>query len=199
MGSEMCIRDRQIISPSPDLIQQQSVRNKRLLTGVFVVVAGMVGLAFASVPLYKLFCQVTGYGGTTQRAEMAPQTINMAAAPVSVRFNAVTNSKLNWSFVPVTEPVSLIPGEQVTALYRATNLGDVPSTGTATFNVTPQKAGPYFMKLECFCFTEQLLQPGQSMDMPVTFFLDPEMATDLNTSDVDEVVLSYTFFEAIES
>lgn len=108
----------QIISPSPDLIQQQSVRNKRLLTGVFVVVAGMVGLAFASVPLYKLFCQVTGYGGTTQRAEMAPQTINMAAAPVSVRFNAVTNSKLNWSFVPVTEPVSLIPGEQVTALYR---------------------------------------------------------------------------------
>ena len=189
----------QIISPSPDLIQQQSVRNKRLLTGVFVVVAGMVGLAFASVPLYKLFCQVTGYGGTTQRAEIAPQTINMAAAPVSVRFNAVTNSKLNWSFVPVTEPVSLIPGEQVTALYLATNLCDVPSTGTATFNVTPQKAGPYFMKLECFCFTEQLLQPGQSMDMPVTFFLDPEMATDLNTSDVDEVVLSYTFFEAIES
>ena len=179
--------------------QKQSVRNQRLLVVLLVVVAAMVGLAFASVPLYQLFCQVTGYGGTTQRAEVAPQTINLVTTPVSVRFNAVTNAKLNWSFVPVTRSVSLVPGEQVTAIYRATNLGDVPSTGTATFNVTPQKAGPYFMKLECFCFTNQTLQSGESMDMPVTFFLDPEMAADVNTTDVDEVVLSYTFFEAMES
>ena len=179
--------------------QKQRVRNQRLLIGLIVVVVAMVGLAFASVPLYQLFCQVTGYGGTTQRAKIAPQTFDIAIAPVSVRFNAVTNAKLNWSFVPVTRPVDLVPGEQVTAMYRATNLGDVPSTGTATFNVTPQKAGPYFMKLECFCFTNQTLQPGESMDMPVTFFLDPEMASDVNIVDVDEVVLSYTFFEAIES
>ncbi len=179
--------------------QKQSVRNQRLLISLFVVVAAMVGLAFASVPLYQLFCQVTGYGGTTQRVEVAPQTIDLSTAPVSVRFNAVTNAKLNWSFVPVTRPVTLVPGEQVTAIYQATNLGDMPSTGTATFNVTPQKAGPYFMKLECFCFINQTLQPGESIDMPVTFFLDPEMATDANTVDVDEVVLSYTFFEAMES
>ena len=179
--------------------QKQRVRNQRLLIGIIVVVAAMVGLAFASVPLYQLFCQVTGYGGTTQRAKIAPQTFDIAIAPVSVRFNAVTNAKLNWSFVPVTRPVVLVPGEQVTAVYRATNLGDVPSTGTATFNVTPQKAGPYFMKLECFCFVDKTLQPGESMDMPVTFFLDPEMAADANTANVDEVVLSYTFFEAMES
>ena len=106
---------------------------------------------------------------------------------------------MNWSFVPVEQEVSLKPGEEVTAIYRATNIGTIPSTGTATFNVTPQKAGPYFMKIECFCFTEQTLQPGESVDMPVRFFLDSEIVSDINTSDIDEIVLSYTFFKAMDN
>ena len=173
-------------------------RNRRVLTIISLVVAGMVALAYGSVPLYKLFCQVTGYGGTTQVADAAPE-IASNAPPVTVRFDANVNPKLAWSFTPVTAPVSLRPGEEITAYYRVTNIGDTESVGTSTFNVTPQKAGPYFMKLECFCFTEQKLAPGQSMDMPVTFFLDPGIASDLNTADVDEIVLSYTFFATVDS
>ena len=154
----------------------------------------MVGLAFASVPLYRLFCQVTGFGGTTQRADAAPEATPLNLAPVSVRFDANVNPKLPWAFAPVTPPVSLVPGEEITVLYRATNLADKPTSGTATFNVTPQKAGPYFMKIECFCFTEQTLDVGESVDMPVSFYLDPDIKQDENTKDVDEVVLSYTFF-----
>ena len=171
-------------------------RNQRTLMVIALVVAGMVGLAFASVPLYRLFCQVTGFGGTTQVAETLPTQIATNLPPVSVRFDANVSPKLKWEFVPVSAPVSLQPGEQTTIIYRATNIGSAPSTGTATFNVTPQKAGPYFMKIECFCFTEQTLQPGESMDMPVSFFVDSEIGTDTNTMDVDEIVLSYTFFEA---
>lgn len=171
-------------------------RNQRTLLIVALVVAGMVGLSFASVPLYRLFCQVTGFGGTTQVAETLPTHIATDLPPVAVRFDANVSPKLHWEFVPVSAPVSLQPGEQTTIMYRATNIGSAPSTGTATFNVTPQKAGPYFMKIECFCFTEQTLQPGKSMDMPVSFFVDSEIGTDTNTMDVDEIVLSYTFFEA---
>jgi len=171
-------------------------RNRRLLAILALVVAGMVGLAFASVPLYRLFCQVTGFGGTTQVADAAPSQAATGLPPVSVRFDANVSPALKWEFVPVSAPVSLVPGEQTTILYRATNIGTAPSTGTATFNVTPQKAGPYFMKMECFSFTEQTLQPGESMEMPVSFFVDSEIGTDTNTMDVDEIVLSYTFFEA---
>ena len=176
--------------------QQKS--NNRLLLIVVLVVASMVGLAYASVPLYKLFCQVTGFGGTTQVATEAPAQPLASAAPLNVRLDANVNPQLNWSFVPVEAEVRLKPGEEVTALYRATNIGTEPSTGTATFNVTPQKAGPYFMKIECFCFTEQILQPGESVDMPVRFFLDSEIASDINTVDIDEIVLSYTFFKAMD-
>lgn len=176
--------------------QQKS--NNRLLLIVALVVASMVGLAYASVPLYKLFCQVTGFGGTTQVATEAPDQPLASEAPLSVRLDANVNPQLNWSFVPVEAEVRLKPGEEVTALYRATNIGTEPSTGTATFNVTPQKAGPYFMKIECFCFTEQTLQPGESVDMPVRFFLDSEIASDINTVDIDEIVLSYTFFKAMD-
>lgn len=176
--------------------QQKS--NNRLLLIVALVVASMVGLAYASVPLYKLFCQVTGFGGTTQVATEAADQPLASAAPLSVRLDANVNPQLNWSFVPVEAEVRLKPGEEVTALYRATNIGTEPSTGTATFNVTPQKAGPYFMKIECFCFTEQTLQPGESVDMPVRFFLDSEIASDINTVDIDEIVLSYTFFKAMD-
>ena len=180
-----------------DMLSGASHRNSATLATLAVVVFAMVGLAFASVPLYRLFCQVTGYGGTTQVAEAAPQTASSSLAPVSVRFDANVNPKLPWRFEPVTAPVSLVPGEEITVLYRATNLADVATSGTATFNVTPQKAGPYFMKIECFCFTEQTLGVGESIDMPVSFFLDPDIRVDENTKDVDEVVLSYTFFADI--
>jgi len=178
---------------------QRDKTNNRLLAVVAVVAMSMVGLAYASVPLYKLFCQVTGFGGTTQIATQAPEQALLTAEPLAVRLDANVNPQLNWSFVPVEQEVSLKPGEEITAIYRATNIGAMPSTGTATFNVTPQKAGPYFMKIECFCFTEQTLQPGESVDMPVRFFLDSEIVSDINTSDIDEIVLSYTFFKAMDN
>ena len=178
---------------------QRDKTNKRLLAVVAFVALSMVGLAYASVPLYKLFCQATGFGGTTQVATRAPEHAVLTVEPLSVRFDANVNPQLNWSFVPVEQEVRLKPGEEVTAIYRATNIGTLPSTGTATFNVTPQKAGPYFMKIECFCFTEQTLVPGESVDMPVRFFLDSEIASDINTADIDEIVLSYTFFKAMDN
>ena len=178
---------------------QRDKTNNRLLAVVAVVAMSMAGLAYASVPLYKLFCQVTGFGGTTQIATQAPEQALLTAEPLAVRLDANVNPQLNWSFIPVEQEVSLKPGEEVTAIYRATNIGTTPSTGTATFNVSPQKAGPYFMKIECFCFTEQTLKPGESVDMPVRFFLDSEIVSDINTSDIDEIVLSYTFFKAMDN
>jgi cytochrome c oxidase assembly protein subunit 11 len=171
--------------------------NKRLLVILAMLVAGMVGMAYASVPLYDLFCRVTGYGGTTQIAENVNEDV-IYDHPVKVRFDANVNPALNWSFVPVDKPVMMNPGEEIVINYRATNLADTPTTGTSTFNVTPVKAGQYFMKLDCFCFIEQTLQPGESVDMPVRFFVDPEIAKDENTLDVNEIILSYTFFPAIE-
>lgn len=168
-------------------------RNRRMLVGLGLVVAAMVGLAYASVPLYDLFCRVTGFGGTTQQASTAPAS-PIAAPPVSVRFDANVNPALNWHFEAIDGPVRLRPGEEVVIRYRATNIGDAPSIGTATFNVTPAKAGPYFMKIDCFCFTEQELAAGESIDMPVRFFIDPEITADVNTKQVNEIVLSYTFF-----
>ena len=171
--------------------------NKRLLVILAILVAGMVGMAYASVPLYDLFCRVTGYGGTTQIAENVNEDV-IYDHPVKVRFDANVNPELNWSFVPVDKPVTMNPGEEIVINYRATNLADTATTGTSTFNVTPVKAGQYFMKLDCFCFIEQTLQPGESVDMPVRFFVDPEIAKDENTLDVNEIILSYTFFPAIE-
>ena len=186
------------MAPMQDTMALEAAnRNRATLATLAVVVFAMVGLAFASVPLYRLFCQVTGFGGTTQVATQAPEVLNAALPPVQVRFDANVNPKLPWQFEPVTPAVELVPGEEITVLYRATNLADVPTSGTATFNVTPQKAGPYFMKIECFCFTEQTLGVGESVDMPVSFFLDPDIKNDANTKDVDEVVLSYTFFADI--
>ncbi len=167
--------------------------NRRLLVILAIVVSGMVGLAYASVPLYKLFCQVTGYGGTTQVAPAQAETV-VTGHPVKVRFDAKISRGLNWRFEAVDAPVTLNPGEEVVINYRATNLGGAPSTGTSTYNVTPVKAGPHFMKIDCFCFIEQTLQPGESVLMPVRFYIDPDIVADSNASDVDEIILSYTFF-----
>jgi cytochrome c oxidase assembly protein subunit 11 len=169
-------------------------RNGATVLVLAAVVAGMVGLSFASVPLYRLFCQATGFGGTTQRADAAPA--KAAAAVVTVRFNAETAPDLGWEFRPLQDAVSVHPGEQREIFYRAVNKTAEPITGSATFNVTPAKAGIYFDKLQCFCFTEQHLEPGQSEDMGVVFFVDPDILSDPNTTDVRTITLSYTMFRA---
>ncbi len=157
------------------------------------VVLGMIGLSFAAVPLYDMFCRVTGYGGTTQRAERAPD--KPGEKVVTVRFNADTARGLPWKFEPVDREVRVTVGEERLAFYRATNTSDRPIIGQASYNVSPDKAGIYFNKVACFCFTEQRLEPGQTVEMPVSFFVDPEIATDRATRDVHTITLSYTFFE----
>ena len=159
------------------------------------VLGGMVALVAASVPLYRLFCQATGYGGTTQRAEAAPDK-EVANRVITVRFNAETAPDLPWEFRPLQLSVQVHPGEEKVIAYRAVNHGKVPVTGTATFNVTPVKAGIYFDKLQCFCFTKQHLGAGQSADLSVSFFVDPDIVSDDNTRDVDTITLSYTMFRA---
>ena len=158
------------------------------------VVAGMVGLSFASVPLYRLFCQTTGLGGTTQRAARAPT--KAAASLITIRFDAETAPDLGWEFRPLQSGVTVHPGEQQRIFYRAVNKTTEPATGTATYNVTPAKAGIYFDKLQCFCFSQQHLAAGERADMAVVFFVDPDILTDPNTGDVRTITLSYTMFRA---
>jgi cytochrome c oxidase assembly protein subunit 11 len=161
------------------------------------VVSGMVGLSFASVPLYRLFCAATGFGGTTQRADAAPNRI--AAGLVTVRFNADVAPGLDWEFRPLKDAITVHPGQQNQVFFRAVNRSAAPVTGRAVYNVTPTKAGIYFDKLQCFCFTNQTLAPGQSVDMGVVFFVDPDLLTDPNTSEVRSITLSYTMFHASDS
>ena len=170
--------------------------NRRTIIILGILVTVMLGLSYASVPLYDLFCRVTGYGGTTQVADAKSNRI-VAGHPIDVRFDANVNAALDWKFVPLEPMVTVNPGEEIVVNYRVTNLGLTSSTGTSTFNVTPVKAGPFFMKLDCFCFIEQTLQPGQSVDMPVRFFVDPEIVVDENAKDIGEIILSYTFFPAL--
>ncbi len=178
-------------APSIDAGRRRNARTGIVLTGI---VAGMIGLSFASVPLYRLFCQVTGYGGTTQVAEAAPGAV--ADRVIKVRFNADTAPRLPWYFKPVQREIALKVGESGLAYYRARNLAAVAVTGTSTFNVTPLKAGRYFSKVQCFCFDEQRLEAGQELDMAVSFFIDPEILSDRNLDDVKTITLSYTFFRA---
>lgn len=171
-----------------------TAKNKRVGLICGGVVAGMIGLAYASVPLYDLFCKVTGFGGTTQRAEMAPGA--QSERTITVRFNADISDTLNWHFKPVSREITVKLGEEKLAFFEATNLGTKAITGTAVFNVTPQKVGGYFSKVQCFCFEEQVLQPGQTMEFPVSFFIDPEIVDERNLDDVKTITLSYTFFPA---
>jgi cytochrome c oxidase assembly protein subunit 11 len=172
---------------------------RRRLTAFLLVglVGGMVGLAFASVPLYRLFCQVTGYGGTPRveaGAEVgAPVGVE---AFITVRFDANVNSALPWAFEPEQRQVRVRLGESALAHYRARNLSASPVVGTATFNVTPFKAAQYFAKIDCFCFTEQRLEPGQEIPMPVSFYVDPAILDDPDAREVRTITLSYTFFRA---
>lgn len=173
-------------------MKQGRQRHLATASALAALILIMVGLTAASVPLYRLFCQVTGYGGTTQVAEdVVPGAVEQS---IRVRFDASIGDQLPWRFQPVEREIEVRIGEEKLAFYTAVNLSDQPIVGSATFNVTPHRAGPYFSKIACFCFTEQVLQPGQSVDMPVSFFVDPAILEDANTRDLDTITLSYTFF-----
>ena len=168
------------------------MNRKHLTAGIAVVlVVAMAGLAAASAPLYRMVCAVTGLGGTPQRASAAP---GASQGEVIVRFDAMVSPDLPWTFVPQQRRMNVHLGEQALAAFRVTNTSAETITGSATFNVTPDKAGRYVDKIQCFCFTEQSLAPGQSVDMPVVFFVDPAMATDPHTDEIHTITLSYTFF-----
>ena len=173
-------------------------KNGRLAAIAGLVVAAMVGLAFASVPLYRVFCQVTGFAGTTQRAEAADLPTEATGKIVSIRFDANTNSALPWSFEPEQHTQRAAVGARKMAFFIAKNLSDKPVTGSATFNVTPAQAGQYFSKIQCFCFTEQTLKPGEEVRMPVVYFVDPAILDDAYASQISEITLSYTFYPVDE-
>ena len=151
----------------------------------------MAGLAFASVPLYRLFCQATGLNGTTQRGLRAPGAV---AGRITVAFDTNVSPSLPWKFVPEAEADTVDIGARDMAFFRATNTSGRAITGTATFNVTPAQAGKYFTKIQCFCFTEQTLKPGETVRMPVIFFVDPKILQDPDAADIDTITLSYTFY-----
>lgn len=153
----------------------------------------MVGLSFASVPLYRLFCKMTGYQGTTGVAKKAPDTIS--SREFVVEFNADVNADIPWSFHPKQQAVKVKVGQSFVAFYEAKNTSDKPVTGVAVYNVTPPLMGQYFQKVECFCFAEQLLEPNQSVTMPVSFFIDPAILKDKDLDGVEVVTLSYTFYK----
>ena len=170
-------------------------RNSLLALGLVATVAGMTGMSFAAVPLYRAFCQATGYNGTPDiRPIAAPGAV---AQTMTVRFNADTNPGLPWRFTPTQNQVTLPLGEDQLATYQATNEGRNTITGVAVYNVTPEKVGKYFHKTACFCFNSQTLDPGQHQVFPLSFWVDPAIATDPDTQDVRVITLSYTFFRSL--
>jgi cytochrome c oxidase assembly protein subunit 11 len=171
--------------------QAKRASNGAIFGGCVVFVAGMVGMAYASVPLYRLFCQATGYNGTTQRTEQYSQTV--LDRKIQVTFDANISPGLNWAFKPAASVDPRI-GETMQIEYTATNRSPVPTTGQAVFNVTPMEAAVYFNKVECFCFTEQTLQPGETVKMPVVFFVDPEIVEAEETRNIKTITLSYSFY-----
>ena len=155
----------------------------------------MVGVGFAAVPLYKIFCQVTGFGGTTMKVDEAQAaTVVATNKPIVIRFDANHRSDLPWEFRPERPTDTVSIGAKDMSIFIAKNLSDEAVTGTATFNVTPQQAGKYFSKIQCFCFTEQTLKPGEQVRMPVLYYVDPKIMTDPETKDIEEITLSYTFY-----
>lgn len=176
------------MSEAPDL--QRNMRRTVVACGAIVV--GMVGLAYASVPLYDLFCKVTGFDGTPSIAsDNASKALDRA---IAVRFDANVAPGLNWRFAPEQPEVTVKLGETTTVFYKVTNTGDQPTTGIATYNVQPDLAGTYFTKLECFCFTEQTIKPGETLESAVVFYVDPRLVTDSDIKNLSSVTLSYTYF-----
>jgi cytochrome c oxidase assembly protein subunit 11 len=169
-------------------------RNSLVVGGLAAVVFGMVGLSFAAVPLYGVFCRATGFGGTTQRVDQAAEATTERM--IEIRFNTDVNSALPWEFKPNQRSITLKVGETGMATFHAHNSSGSPIIGTAVYNVTPEKAGLYFDKIQCFCFTQQMLRPQESADLPVAFFIDPAIVKDHNLDDMSVITLSYTFYKA---
>jgi cytochrome c oxidase assembly protein subunit 11 len=177
-------------------VTPNSAKNRRVAAIFGIMVVTMVGLAYASVPLYRIFCQATGFGGTTQRAEAAPKkTLDRR---MTIRFDANTAPSLPWTFEPVQRSLEIKVGEENFAYYRATNKSDHAVTGSAVFNVAPDTAGAYFNKIQCFCFTRQTLKAGETIELPVSFFVDPAIVDDHGLDNVTTITLSYTFYPADE-
>lgn len=180
-------------------------RNPHLRTGLMAgaVALAMVGLAFASVPLYRVFCQVTGFAGTTMKVDASSlpseaQVRSLAGKTVKVRFDGNVRDGLPWTFGPAQGPMEIKIGEQNIAYYKASSSAGGATTGSATFNVTPEAAGRYFAKIQCFCFNEQTLQAGQTVEMPVVFYVDPAILDDPDARDISEITLSYSFYPVAE-
>ena len=169
-------------------------RNARLAWRLVAVVGGMLALAYAASPLYDMFCRATGFGGTPQVAQAGERPV--LSRTVNVRFDSNVDANLPWRFTQLEREVKVRLGEEKLVHFRATNVSQRPIVGTATYNVTPERSAGWFNKVQCFCFTEQLLQPGQSVDMPVVFFVDAEMDKDRRYDDIRTITLSYTFYEA---
>lgn len=167
--------------------------NTSFAVNLLLLASGMLALAYASVPLYRIFCDITGYGGTTREGIQAPGEV-ANHAPITITFNADINPDLNWSFTPGEKSITLPIGKQGVTYYMAENLSDQPLTGRATYNVTPFSAGAYFSKIACFCFEEQTLAPHEKTKMPIVFYIDPEILNDPDTKDLSTITLSYTFF-----
>ncbi|MBX9977785.1 MAG: cytochrome c oxidase assembly protein [Alphaproteobacteria bacterium] len=169
--------------------------HKRITFLLVALVFFMLGLAFLSVPLYQIFCKETGFGGTPKIATLAQLPGYSLKRQVKVHFTASTHRDLEWDFKTMQSETMINLGQVRIMFYKAKNISDRPIIGMATYNVTPEKAGSYFNKVACFCFEQQLLQPGEEMDMPVQFFIDPDYDKDSLMEDVNEITLSYTFFE----
>ncbi|MCI4663248.1 MAG: cytochrome c oxidase assembly protein [Neomegalonema sp.] len=192
MTDSVASRAGQNVRLAPEELRKKLRRTARL---VVLLVVCMVGLAFAAVPAYQIFCQITGFGGTPLRADqVAALGVKPADREVTVYFDANVNGDMPWTFKPVVQKMRVRIGEPQLAYYRAHNPTSKPVAGTATFNVTPLRAGPYFVKIECFCFQQQLLKPGETVDMPVQFYVDPAILKDDEMRDQQTITLSYTFF-----
>jgi cytochrome c oxidase assembly protein subunit 11 len=169
-------------------------RNRNSAMLALLLALAMLAVGFAAVPLYRLFCQVTGFGGTTQRADPAAAVPVATGHTMSIRFDSNVTPGMPWKFYPEHSTDKVTVGARDMAIFIARNMSDKPVTGTATFNVTPTQAGAYFMKIQCFCFTQQTLQPGQEIRMPVMYYVDPKILDDPDNKDTQEITLSYTFY-----
>lgn len=169
-------------------------RNRRTLVAMAGVGLAMLGLGFASVPLYRIFCEQTGFGGTTQRAAADVKLQPALGHTMSIRFDSNVQPGMPWKFYPEHPTDTVTVGARDMAIFIAKNMSDKPVTGTASFNVTPTQAGAYFTKIQCFCFTEQTLQPGEQVRMPVIYYVDPKILNDPDNRDTQEITLSYTFY-----
>ncbi len=180
-----------ILPPSPF---DRDRRNRRTLITMAAVGVAMLGLGFASVPLYRIFCQQTGFGGTTQRASGDVNVRAAAGHNMSIRFDSNVQPGMPWQFYPEHRTDTVTVGARDMAIFVAKNMSDKPVTGTASFNVTPTQAGAYFTKIQCFCFTQQTLKPGEEVRMPVLYYVDPKILADPDNRDTQEITLSYTFY-----